>query len=391
MKKTKKAIVLIYVLFLVTLIITFASIVLNNSISLFNIDDSFIKEQQLYNNIKNDAKKYLESNKKYNSNWLGFNDNISCPSSIVLSGSLNRDVIFSNLSYSESDSISNIFCDATFNSNSLKLYFNDTFSDINKFTYNWNTVQVYVWIWAHNLWDSDLTTLDISADTMYKLWEWIDDNFNSDNYMVTAFWETSSLVYYPDNYQDDDIYVRKTIFWNFSKDSGYKKVFWNTTKTSEIIEENSNNNDNLNLKIWNITSADLFIEIDWEADIQVYVFDKWEFDDFNLLAINNYNETTSISWSWYLQINYNTLSLNQSKTGNEYKFDFQNNDYAIFLKSSNDEDISYKITAFFLEKQLYINPIDDSDNDIVKYLWNDLLITTDNNILSKQEIILFEK
>jgi hypothetical protein len=226
---------------------------------------------------------------------------------------------------------------------------------------------------------------------MYKLWEWIDDNFNSDNYMVTAFWETSSLVYYPDNYQDDDIYVRKTIFWNFSKDSGYKKVFWNTTKTSEIIEENSNNNDNLNLKIWNITSADLFIEIDWEADIQVYVFDKWEFDDFNLLAINNYNETTSISWSWYLQINYNTLSLNQSKTGNEYKFDFQNNDYAIFLKSSNDEDISYKITAFFLEKQLYINPIDDSDNDIVKYLWNDLLITTDNNILSKQEIILFEK
>jgi hypothetical protein len=68
MKKTKKAIVLIYVLFLVTLIITFASIVLNNSISLFNIDDSFIKEQQLYNNIKNDAKKYLESNKKYNSN-----------------------------------------------------------------------------------------------------------------------------------------------------------------------------------------------------------------------------------------------------------------------------------------------------------------------------------
>jgi len=80
MKKHKKAIVLIYVLFLVTLSVLFATILLNNNAYLFNITNYFETNSKLYSNIDSDAKISIDINSELNSNGSGFVDIISCPS-----------------------------------------------------------------------------------------------------------------------------------------------------------------------------------------------------------------------------------------------------------------------------------------------------------------------
>ncbi|MBT3726367.1 hypothetical protein HOG21_01325 [bacterium] len=68
MKKTKEAMVLIYILFLVLLAIIFATVLLNNNAAMFNVTQFFDVDSKLYSNIKTDSKIMIEENRKYNSN-----------------------------------------------------------------------------------------------------------------------------------------------------------------------------------------------------------------------------------------------------------------------------------------------------------------------------------
>ncbi|MBT3728810.1 hypothetical protein HOF65_00285 [bacterium] len=68
MKKNKKAIVLIYVLFLVTLTVIFSTIVLNNNSFLFNITHYFDYDSKLYSNIDSDSKILVDINREVNNN-----------------------------------------------------------------------------------------------------------------------------------------------------------------------------------------------------------------------------------------------------------------------------------------------------------------------------------
>jgi hypothetical protein len=68
MKNKKNAIVLIYVLFLVTLSVIFATILLNNNSYLFNITDLFETDTKLLSNINSDSRTSINLDKELNSN-----------------------------------------------------------------------------------------------------------------------------------------------------------------------------------------------------------------------------------------------------------------------------------------------------------------------------------
>lgn len=388
MKKNKKAIVLIYVLFMVTISVIFATILLNNNSYLFNVSDLFEVDSKLLSNIDSDAYTSVQINSEKNTDGSWFIDNISCPwpASVTMSWTTNTATIWTTLVYSGS-----IYCEWNYLWDSVKLYFNTWITDIVEAEYKWFILALSWWSWATDFWDTDNTFIDFSAYN-YFVSDWIDDDFDSDNYMVTSTWNTSTGTYYSSWYQDDDVFARKHFYWFISPDFWYKKVFWNTSSTLKMIDENTNNNDNLNTKIWNVTSGYLYFDVDSDFDIKLLKFDKWVYDETKELKV-----LQSLNWAlsasiWYLQNNAGTLDLSETITWNEYTFDFQNNDYALFVKSVWTWSLLYTISWFSSTGTwIYINPIDDSATDSVRYLWNEILIDSSWKHISKETELFFKK
>ena len=116
------------------------------------------------------------------------------------------------------------------------------------------------------------------------------------------------------------------------------------------------------------------------------------YENNNELRILETNNWIISAWSWYLQNNSWALSFSGNITWSEYSFDFTLNDYAIFLKSTGTWTLLYKIkwetTSW---TWIYITPIDDSDSKIVRYLWNEIIITEDWEYISKQLELIYKK
>lgn len=388
MKKEKKAIVLVYILFLVTITVIFATVLLSNNEYLFNISDVFETDSKLITNIDSDAKISIDLNRDLNSNWSWFIDNISCPSwtGVTMSWIVNTWSLSTTLVNSWS-----IYCEWYYLWDSVKLYFNTWFTDISLAEYKWFIVTLSWWLWVSPFWDTDSTLINFSSYN-YHTPDWFDDNMNSDNYIVTSTWTTSTWTYYSSWYQDDDTLARRTLYWFVSLDFWFKKVFWNTSKSLKMIWDNSNNNDNINVKMWNVTSWYLYFDVDKNSGIKLVKFDKSRYNQTNELVIKE-----SLSWSllasiWYLQYNSGTLSLSGTITWNEYTFDFVNNDYAIFLKGTWTWTLLYNITGKTTTGSwIYINPINDSNKDYVKYLWNEIIIDSVWHYISKENELFFKK
>jgi hypothetical protein len=342
----------------------------------------------LYSNIKSDGKILVDINREANSNGSWFIDNISCPSwtSISMSWTTNIWFIWSILVNSGS-----IYCEWFYQANSLKIYFNAWFTDFVQADYNGSVVWLTAGIWNSTFSDSDNTLIDFSSYTISTP-DFYDDDFNSDNYMVTSTWNTSTWTYYLNSFQDDDVLWRKTLFWYVSPDFWFKKVFWNTDKISKIINQNTNNNDSLNVKIWDVNAWILYFDIDKPSEIKTVIFDKNIYNQTNELISLWVLNWTLWAWIWYLQNNAWVLSLSNTITWNEYNFDFINNDYAIFLKSTGTWTLLYKIIWETLSwSWIYITSIDDSDNNIVKYLWNEILISDTGVFIAKETEMIYKK
>lgn len=388
-QKANKWIILIYVLFLVTLSIVFSTILLNNNAFLFNISKFFDVDSMLYSNINKDWKILVDINRNLNLNWSWFIDNISCPElpwGVTMSWTYNSGSISTYLVNSWS-----IYCEWDYLWDSVKLYFNTWYTDIIEAEYSWSLVSLSWWIWTTTFWDLDNTLIDISLDT-YIIGDNIDDDFNSDNYIVTSTWNTSTGIYYPDNFQDDDVLWRKTLYWYSEFENWFKKVFWNTYRILKIIDDNLNNNDNLNIKIWQVWSWVLYFDIDKPSEIKLVQFDEIAYFETNELIVLTTLVWNLSSWVWYLQNNSWILSLSETLTWNEFQFNFLNNDYAIFLKNTWTWALLYKISWETTSwTGIYITPIDDSDDNIIRYLWNEILIDEKWRYISKETELIYEK
>jgi len=101
---------------------------------------------------------------------------------------------------------------------------------------------------------------------------------------------------------------------------------------------------------------------------------------------------SGLAWIWYLQNNAWVLSLSGWITWNEYVFDFLNNDYALFIKNNWTGALLYQVTwETTTGTWIYITPIDDSDSEIVRYIWNEILLDTDSRFVAKQTELIYKK
>ena len=373
MKNKNEGIVLVYVLFLAGMSILFATILLSNNSYLFNISKHFEINSEIEHNIDIDSKIIIDINRSLNLNWTWFIDNMSCPDWATITMSWNT-VISNTWSFLTNDG-TDIYCYATHNSIPLYIFFNSDFTDFSTASYDWYSVSLIGWIATTLFWDSDSTSLDFSAYNYFTP-DWFDDDYNSDNYAVTSTWNSFSWTYYNDFVQDDDVLWRKTLIGYVSSDVWFKNIFWNTTKTTNIIRDNENNSDPLNVRIWNITDWTLHFDIDNNYSIKLLKFSKTTYDNTNELKWLDAYNSTNFAWVGYLQ---SDMTLSSAKTGSEYSFDFSNYDYAIFLKSTSNWALLYWMKWENISdwKWIYIIPIDDSGTGSVTYLWNEILISND--------------
>ncbi len=221
----------------------------------------------------------------------------------------------------------------------------------------------------------------------------INDNFNSDNYMLTS----SSWVYYPKNIIDDDSFPRTAFFWDIKSDSSYYNIFWNNYKANQIIENNPNNNDNIYLKWSSSTWALLKLDINtnthvYDYNLKLVVFDEAVYKNQNKLLVNNVYFWSGITQkSWFLNINPSTKDLTISSSGTI--FNLKDENFALFLKNNHKTfPIAYKLTAESESwKTIYINPIDDSKSDIIEVLANHIIRTNNKKYIWKNKKVVWNK
>lgn len=263
-------------------------------------------------------------------------------------------------------------------------------------------IEVYELIssWSEEVWETqsnftnDNTYFSFTSDGISGN-NGIDDDFNSDNYKVTSI----GNIYFPNWYQDDDVIPRKTIFWSIAPNSKYEHIYWNNYKTIDVIDKNTNNDDVLNMKMWNIDTAymilDTFNDSAQDYDLKILEFDREVYkNDFTLLPLNT-NEGKNISdFIWYIQKNPVSWELSLSKwiTWNEFVFDFQNKDYALFLRNNTSWTLTYHIEA---ETEtgtgIYITPVDDSGTGMISVLSNHIIIWWEKNFIWENFSVVWSK
>jgi hypothetical protein len=251
-------------------------------------------------------------------------------------------------------------------------------------------VDLLKWSWANIKcriqWDG---TFLLEWDNWSVAWnDGIDDNCNSDNYMTNS----TGWVSYPDNFEDDDVKWRKELSWYISKKNWFKNIFFNTEKYKNIIENNTNNNDLLNSKIWTVDEWYLYLDIDKNIELKILEFDKTIYNNSKeLILLNTYNSSIS-SWSWFISIDIlNKLNLWTLFSIN-FKFDFKNKLYAIFVKNMEKNALLYNLKGETVSwTWIYIVPIDDSKEKEIEFLGSEIIITENNTLISKEKKIIYKK
>ena len=366
--KNIKANVLIYTLILVSLTLVMSVVVFNTASVLFTNSEIQRIQKKLSNNILHKWNLFIKYGKTLNSNWSWFVDNISCPQNITMSWTSNKTTsIASNLTYSSWT----YFCSWNYNSKRFDIYFNVDLDGFSWAVYDSFVTNLSSWVWVNTFLDSDNTLISFSVSSLAWV-DSIDDNFNSDNYQAGSTWNT----YYPNNFQDDDNLARKLIYSYITPNSWFVNIFWSNSNIAEFINDNSNNNDSLNAKLWQTGSWYLYLDVDGSFSLKLVKFNKSSYDDTGELIPLEVLETSNI-WAsiGYIRNNSWVLSLADTKNGSEYVFDFKNDDYAVFLSNSWTwvlfSRLTWEVDSW---SWIYINSLDDSGDNFIRFLWNDIII-----------------
>lgn len=374
--------VLLYVLFMLNIAVILWLVVSNNSfIYSSNLESQAIKEK-LHTNIYNKSEATMKLAKSFNSNWNWFSDNISCPANVVMSWSTNSGSISTITLEEESWEV---YCKWTYLSDSFGIFFDKTYSTFVSAYYKTYSVNLSAWVWETTFWDADNTL--ISFNTSWLWWiDDIDDDLNSDNYNVMSTWTILTGEYYPWDYQDDDVTHRKKIFWFLEPYSDFYNIFFNNQSIIEFIDDNTNNDDDLNVKLWDVDDWLVILGLEWPLDVKLVKFNKGLYDSESLLSADEIYNWSSLIWYWYLNLLSWALSMQENISWNEFVFDFKNNYYWIFLKNNSPDYVSFNLSA---ETQtwtwIYINPVQDDGDDIL-YLWSDIIIDKSWEFISDQFI-----
>ncbi len=378
----KKGTVLIYTLVLVFLSTIMATVIFNIAASLASNSDLQNISSRLSRWVLWKWDLAIKYTKTLNTNGSWFIDVTWCPSTVSMSGAtLSNTSVSMTLSYADDS----VFCSGNYTSWDVKLYFNPEFTELSYAEYDNDTVSLSSWVWSRSFFDSDNTNITFTPVTSDS----IDDNFNSDDYMVTSTWSTL----YPDWFLDDDADARKNIYGYVNSDAGYTNIFWNNLETSSYINNNPNNSGSLNLNIGTVSNAYMKLDVNSSFKLKIFEFDRLEYAETKVLVSSWSITSDEIPWGiGYIQNDAWALSLSPTKTGNEFEFDFVANDYSLFLLATSTWALLYNISAETnTGTWIYINPIDDSASDVIKVLANDMVIWWIGWFLTEQfEVIDFK-
>ncbi len=381
MKQNKKASILIYILILVIITMFLWMIVFNNNSTLRYYKKIENIDTILLSTIYSKWKLAIKYTKELNSNWNWYTDNFSCPNSVTMSWNVN--IWINNTSLYSPTSSQNAYCYWTYSWDDFLIFFDNDYANFSWAIYK-TEKELLVDIWWLNFEtqfsDSDTTKINFNGAGLGGI-DSIDDDFNSDNYRTNSTWTVSSWTDYPDDnlwnaFEDDDVKARKVNYSYIYPNSWLINVFWNNYKTNKIIDENTNNNDNINVKIWNTSTWILYFDVDEKIDLKIVKFDKNSFENYwELLELESYNYS-STGWEiGYLQNDSWVLSFSDNPTTNDFIFDFKNEDYWIFMENTSTWTILYRIQWYekTTMKWIYLVPFDDSDDIIIKYLWANII------------------
>ena len=314
--------------------------------------------------------------RELNNTGSGFIDDISCPQNFSMSGTLSKTTGISTTIHYLSWSI---VCIGTHNGFDVEFYFNTLSTDLEFSEYRWKQLAVNSWSTTGTFTDSDNTYLDLSGS--YPLLpDNLDDNFDSDNYTI---YSTGSVLY-PDGYIDNDVKSRLVNYGYIIENTGLYNIFWSNTKMKDYIDQNTYNTGSVYTNISQISSWNLYLDIDSWFRLVLYSISSSDYDETKELIVNStVVGTWQLAWIWYLQ---DDLSLSASKTGAEYDFDFTANDYALFLENTGTNSLLYQV---FWEDAVsgsgvYLNPLKDDDVSIFSYLWSHMLVNDEGKLIGNQ-------
>ena len=120
----------------------------------------------------------------------------------------------------------------------------------------------------------------------------------------------------------------------------------------------------------------MYLDVDGSFSLKLVKFNKSSYDDTGELIPFEVLETSNI-WAsiGYIRNNSWVLSLADTKNGSEYVFDFKNDDYAVFLSNSWTwvlfSRLTWEVDSW---SWIYINSLDDSGDNFIRFLWNDIII-----------------
>lgn len=187
MQKNTQASILIYILVLISIVMIMAVVVLNNSIMLENSLTYQEIRSKLSNKIKEKWNMFADYDLKINSDWGWFSDIISCPDKFIMSwATVYSDLTETDRSYSWTTSK---VCSWTYNSYMINIIPNSTNTWFTSATWWWVTTTLtnnnwdltWLFFWKDASWAILWTDIIIYSGA-YNKPDWIDDDFNSDNW-----------------------------------------------------------------------------------------------------------------------------------------------------------------------------------------------------------------
>ena len=395
MQKKTHANVLIYSLVLVNLALILALAMFNNFFVFLASTEWNNIEKRLSKSITNTAGLYAKQIRKLNTNGSGFIDTLGCPS-VTMSGTTSWSSAPSTFSTSLSYTWSNAFpekimlCVWNYNAQELRVLFNNEFT-----SFSWaelGTGSVVLIGWNGNSTFNDAEQTQISNVTAEPA-DGFDDNFNDDNYSLNG----SGSTVYPWWYIDDDWIVKLQVYGYISPDAGSTNAFWSNSKASRYIQNNPNNT--WSLGYIGSGTLNMYLNADRDMELKIVEFDKTAYDTQNALIVSKTIQTALDAQEWFIQTDGTDLSLSGQilsdglqRTGNELVFDYENKDYAIFINNTGTGILTYSLQAFTIAwERVYINPINDSSPNTIRYLGSDIIQETSWNYIGKTVEIYNEK
>ena len=377
MKKAKalSATVLVYTLVLVNLALIMGVVIMNNNSVLDNNEKAYFFNKEISHNITEKAQLSIKHAKNLNSNGSGFIDEIQCPN-LTLSGSSIRETFPTT---AKPDPINkNLFCEGTGASYGTFVLTYDNHSSPKQITQveslnfgqtqnfpifsSSNTEQKTFW----SFFAADFPRASYANNDLLNP-DGIDDNFDSDNYHPNS----TGSIDYPNSQFDDDTNTQKLLFWYVWESVWYKNIFWSNSKIlkylSGAVQDNS--------QIWQELAV-LHLKTDLNNQLKIVEFDKSLFNatgELKPISSQDYSFTGSPELhEGYIQRNG---SLSSTKTGNEFVFNFELSDYALFINNSSTGSLRYDLKAENASGDpLSLNPINFNQTKSIKVLGYDILL-----------------